>query len=177
MHLGYCQWSPVLVGRHVVGHVSDSVRFIVSTLRSICVCLTSRGRLGPREHLGAACEGEKGHLARTPTKPRCTVTKTLTIPTRTTGKASNTGGTDDEGEREDGKDADDCDAAAESRRFRSTKVVNTTPQMTCFRDARVCKKWLQVRIDDHRIQSDYKYKSELQNQEGKTSVLGITSAW
>ena len=31
--------------------------------------------------------------------------------------------------------------------------------------------------DDHRIQSDYKYKSELQNQEGEKSVFGITSAW
>ena len=37
--------------------------------------------------------------------------------------------------------------------------------------------WLQIRIDDHRIQSGYKYKSELQNPEGKKSVLGITSAW
>ena len=33
--------------------------------------------------------------------------------------------------------------------------------MTCFRGAKVCNKWLQERIDDHRIQSDYKYKSEL----------------
>ena len=37
--------------------------------------------------------------------------------------------------------------------------------------------WLQIRIDDHRIQSDYKYKSELQNPEGKKSVLGMASAW
>ena len=58
-----------------------------------------------------------------------------------------------------------------------TECVNTTPQMTRFRDARVCNNWLQVRIDDHGIQSDYKYKSELQNPEGKKSVLGITSAW
>ena len=41
----------------------------------------------------------------------------------------------------------------------------------------MCSKWLQVRIDDHRIQSDYKYKSELQNSEGKKSVLGIACAW
>ena len=34
--------------------------------------------------------------------------------------------------------------------------VNTTPQMTRFRDACVCNNWLQVRIDDHRIQSDDK---------------------
>ena len=31
--------------------------------------------------------------------------------------------------------------------------------------------------NDHRIQYDYTYKSELQNPEGKKSVLGITSAW
>ena len=55
--------------------------------------------------------------------------------------------------------------------------VNTTRQMTQFRDAKVCNSWLQISIDDHRIQSDYKYKSELQNPEGKKSVLGITSAW
>ena len=36
--------------------------------------------------------------------------------------------------------------------------VKTTPQMTRFRDAKVCNYWLQIRIDDHRIQSDYKYK-------------------
>ena len=41
----------------------------------------------------------------------------------------------------------------------------------------VCNNWLQVRIDDHRIESDYKYKSELQTPEGKKSVLGIASAW
>ena len=58
-----------------------------------------------------------------------------------------------------------------------TVCVRTTPQMTRFRDAKVCSNWLQIRIDDHRIPSDYKYKSELQNPEGKTSVLGITSAW
>ena len=57
------------------------------------------------------------------------------------------------------------------------KSVKTTPRMTLFRDAKVCNSWLQIRIDDHRIQSDYKYKSELQNPEGKKSVLGITSAW
>ena len=43
--------------------------------------------------------------------------------------------------------------------------------MTRFRDAKVCHNWLQMRIDDHRIQSDYMYKSELQNPEGKKSVL------
>ena len=39
----------------------------------------------------------------------------------------------------------------------------------------VCHEWPQVRIDDHRIQSDYKYKSELQNPEGENSTLGIAS--
>ena len=34
--------------------------------------------------------------------------------------------------------------------------VNTTPQMTRFRGAKVCSKWLQERIDDHNKQSDYK---------------------
>ena len=34
--------------------------------------------------------------------------------------------------------------------------VNTTPQMSRFRGAKVCSKWLQERIDDHNIQSDYK---------------------
>ena len=58
-----------------------------------------------------------------------------------------------------------------------TPSVKTTPQMTRFRDAKVCNNWLQIRNDDHRMQSDYKYKSELQNPEGKKSVLGITSAW
>ena len=49
--------------------------------------------------------------------------------------------------------------------------------MTRFLDAKVCNNWLQIRIDDHRILSDYKYKSEIQNPEGKKSVLGLTSAW
>ena len=34
--------------------------------------------------------------------------------------------------------------------------VNTTPQMTRFRGAKVCSKWLQEGIDDRNIQSDYK---------------------
>ena len=58
-----------------------------------------------------------------------------------------------------------------------TLDVNTTPQMTRFRDAKVCNNWPQIRIYDHRIQSDSKYKSKLQNPEGKKSVLGIASAW
>ena len=31
-----------------------------------------------------------------------------------------------------------------------------TPQMTRFRGAKVCSKWLQERFDDRSIQSDYK---------------------
>ena len=57
------------------------------------------------------------------------------------------------------------------------ETVKTTPQMTRFRDVQECNNWLQIRIDDHRIQSDYKYESELQNPEGQKSVFGITSAW
>ena len=55
--------------------------------------------------------------------------------------------------------------------------VKTTPQMTRFRDATVCSKWLQARIDDHSMQSDYKCTIGLQNPEGKNSTLGIASAW
>ena len=39
--------------------------------------------------------------------------------------------------------------------------VSTTPQMSRFRGAKVCSKWLQERSDDHNIQSDSKYKSGL----------------
>ena len=37
------------------------------------------------------------------------------------------------------------------RQVPTALCVKTTPQMTHFRDAKVCNKWLQVRIDDHRI--------------------------
>ena len=43
--------------------------------------------------------------------------------------------------------------------YSNRRGVNTTPQMTRFRGAKVCSKWLQERIDDHNIQSDNKYKS------------------
>ena len=47
--------------------------------------------------------------------------------------------------------------------------------MTRFRDAKSVKQFgYRNVIDDHRIQSDYKYKSELQNPEAKKSVFGIT---
>ena len=45
--------------------------------------------------------------------------------------------------------------------------------MTHCRDAQVCNKWLQVRIDDRRIQSDYKYKSELQKIEKSHLYLAL----
>ena len=42
--------------------------------------------------------------------------------------------------------------------------VKTTPQMTRFRGSKVCSKWLQGRIDDHNIQSDYKCTIKLKVQ-------------
>ena len=51
--------------------------------------------------------------------------------------------------------------------------VKTTPQMTRFRDAKVCNNLATYEIDDHRIQSDYKCTIGLQNSRGKNSVLGI----
>ena len=42
-----------------------------------------------------------------------------------------------------------------------------------FRDVKVCKNLVTDEIDDHRIQSDYKCTSGLQNPEGKNSTLGI----
>ena len=55
--------------------------------------------------------------------------------------------------------------------------AQTTPQMTRFRDVKVCKILVTDEIDDHRIQSDYKYTNGLQNPEGKNSALGIAYAW
>ena len=49
--------------------------------------------------------------------------------------------------------------------------------MTRFRDAKVCNNMATGKIDDHRIQSDYKCTIELQIQKEKNSVLGIASAW
>ena len=56
-------------------------------------------------------------------------------------------------------------------------IVKITPQMTRFRDAKVCNNLATDEIDDHRIQSDYKCAIGLQNSRGKNSVLGIASAW
>ena len=55
--------------------------------------------------------------------------------------------------------------------------VKTTPQMTRFRDVKVCNNLATGEIDDHRIQSDYKCAIGLQHPEGKNSALGIASAW
>ena len=49
--------------------------------------------------------------------------------------------------------------------------------MTRFRDANVCNNLATDEIDDHRIQSDYKCMSGLQNPEGKNSTRRIASAW
>ena len=113
-----CEMLPVEFGwscrvANVVGNVSDTVRFIVGTLRSVCVRLTSRGRLGPRGHLSAACEDEKDMQARTPSK-KAAIHFDGDFDNSDEGdwKVSNKGGTDD---------ADDCDVAAESRRFRTIK--------------------------------------------------------
>ena len=38
----------------------------------------------------------------------------------------------------------------------ATKEDITTPQMTCFRGAKVCTKWLQGKSDDQLIQPDNK---------------------
>ena len=62
-------------------------------------------------------------------------------------------------------------------RVEPTGGVKTTLQMTRFRDAKVCNNLATDEIDDHRIQSDYKCISGLQNPEGKNSTLGIVSAW
>ena len=51
------------------------------------------------------------------------------------------------------------------------EYVNATPQMTRFRGAKVCSKWLHERIDDHNTQSDYKYKSELKSENSITGML------
>ena len=48
--------------------------------------------------------------------------------------------------------------------------VKTTPQMTRFRDAKVCNNLATGKIDDHRIQSDYKCTIGLQNPEGKRTL-------
>ena len=58
-----------------------------------------------------------------------------------------------------------------------TVCVKTTPQMTRFRDGKVCNNVATDEIDDHRIRSDYKCTSGLQNPEGKNSTFGIASAW
>ena len=55
--------------------------------------------------------------------------------------------------------------------------VKTTPQMTRFRDVKVCKNLVTDEIDDHRIQSNYKCTIGLQYPEGKNSTLGIAYAW
>ena len=55
--------------------------------------------------------------------------------------------------------------------------VKTTPQMTRFRDAKVCNSLVTDEIDDHRRQSDCKCTNGLQYPEGMISTLGIAYAW
>ena len=49
--------------------------------------------------------------------------------------------------------------------------------MTRFRNAKVCNNLVTYEFDDHRIQSDYKCTTGLENPEGKNSTLGIASTW
>ena len=55
--------------------------------------------------------------------------------------------------------------------------VKTTPQMTRFRDVKVCNNLVTDEIDDHRIQSGYKCTIGLQYPERKHYTLGIAYAW
>ena len=55
--------------------------------------------------------------------------------------------------------------------------VQTTPQMTRFRDVKVCNNLVTDEIDDHRIQSDCKCTIGQQYPERKNSTLGIAYAW
>ena len=50
--------------------------------------------------------------------------------------------------------------------------------MTRFRDVKVCKNLVTDEIDDHRIQSDYKYTNGLQNPErGETERQDARHLW
>ena len=44
------------------------------------------------------------------------------------------------------------------------EAVKTTPQMTRFRDAKVCNNLATDEIDDHRIQSDYNKNCNIQKE-------------
>ena len=70
-----------------------------------------------------------------------------------------------------------CLARVELRRDAGANCVKTTPQMTHFRDAKVCNNMATGKIDDHRIQSDYECTVGQKNPEGKNSTLGIAYAW
>ena len=56
------------------------------------------------------------------------------------------------------------------------EAAKTTPQMTRFRDGKVCNNLDTDEKDGDRIQSDYKCTSGLQIPEGKNSTLGLASA-
>ena len=44
------------------------------------------------------------------------------------------------------------------------EVVKTTPQMTRFREGKVCNNLATDKIDDHRIQSDYNENCNIQKE-------------
>ena len=52
-----------------------------------------------------------------------------------------------------------------------TRCVKTTPQMTRFRDAKVCNNLATDEIDDHRIQSDYNKNCNIQKERTRHLVL------
>ena len=64
-----------------------------------------------------------------------------------------------------------------SRNLLSAKNVKTTPQMIRFRDAKVCNNLATDGLTITEYSLTTGTKSELQNPEGKKSVLGIASAW
>ena len=64
-----------------------------------------------------------------------------------------------------------------SRNLLSAKHVKTTPQMIRFRDAKVCNNLATDGLTITEYSLTTSTKSELQNPEGKKSVLGIASAW
>ena len=54
-----------------------------------------------------------------------------------------------------------------------TGGVKTTHQMTRFRDAKVFTNWLQMKVDDHKIQSDYNKNYKIQKERTQHLVLSL----
>ena len=65
--------------------------------------------------------------------------------------------------------------SGQGRRLRilggGNETVKITPQMTRFRDVKVCNNLATDEIDDHRIQSDYKMICNIQNERTLHLVL------